>query len=354
MAPVVQSCSIKKSDLGRFFKSVRPTVYSESSPRSSTTSSNAVSPSWSATGASLATCSGISIRIWNPERAGARNSSTELRNAHPRGGVEYGSIGIPGEMVDAVSFCPTRENVLASTGADNMVRVWDVRLPSSGPCGGTSRPASLAWSPDGNQLLVCARKGSSIAGLELRCLSLEKNSGGEPLDYMSISFSNSGAELFAPTAAGPVALLDWPSGKSFRMLRGLSGPSLAAVHSPLGGSIAVGCQDSIIALWDTRTFFCVLTMQTPLGGSAPAGNLSYSFDGQYLCSGSASCNTGIVPPAAAKKDSGALNIYWAESGEIIYTVETQSIPTHVAWHPNQHLVAYTSDSGLRTFGLGVL
>ena len=96
------------------------------------------------------------IRIWNPERPNVK-SSTEIRNGHNSSFA--GGPGGSGAVVEKVAFCPTTENILASTGHDGGVRLWDVRVPGGAASAGKGTQLAdckvgdpvlfLTWHPDG-------------------------------------------------------------------------------------------------------------------------------------------------------------------------------------------------------------
>ena len=101
---------------------------------------------WSPLGNYVATGSGDRrLRVWNPERAQVRHS-TELR----------GHLG----AVERVAWHPAREAELASCAADGAVRVWDVRSKGNVAEVKTGRDCfTLAWRPDGREMLVGTKVG---------------------------------------------------------------------------------------------------------------------------------------------------------------------------------------------------
>lgn len=63
--------------------------------------------------------------------------------------------------VERVQFHPFNENELASCTSDGFVKLWDVRTKK---CEGEVKieggPFTLAWSPDGNDLVVGTKVGT--------------------------------------------------------------------------------------------------------------------------------------------------------------------------------------------------
>ncbi|KAH9820286.1 THO complex subunit 3-like, partial [Teratosphaeria destructans] len=362
MPAPVRSRHLKKSDFQQLFKPLKPTLFSESpSPRPSTLIQKITSVSWSATGALLATCTTANIRIWSPDRAHVK-SSTELRNAHPKHGAAYGTPG----------------HVLASTGADGMVRLWDVRLPGGATgVAGRGTPVGdvrigdsgifLAWHPGGDQVLA-SRKDDVIHCVDVRqvagghmyardevagvgakldltsteCLKGRDDKGNKDIFYQ-LSFSNSGREVLAPTADGVVKVFDYPTFTHLHTLSGHTATAYCVQHSPAGSHVAVGSADSTISLWDTTTWFCSGTLNAP-SQLTSVKDMSFSFDGQYLVAGSGS---------EARDGLPGLNVYHVDSGEVALTVETANCPSFVAWHPSRYWVAYAGDpGGLKVVGAG--
>lgn len=362
MAPPPRSRVLKKADFQQVFKSLKPTLFSEN-VKPTALIQKISSISWSATGSLLATCTSANIRVWNPERASVK-TSTELRNAHPKTGAAFGANGVSGDLVERVAFCPVQESVLASTGHDGLVRLWDVRVPGGtagtggrgtavADCRVGKEGSHLAWHPDGNELLA-GRRDDIIYSVDVRrgivsdtmpSLSLEATERiGRTKDlYYNLSFSNSGREVFATTDRGPVKIFDYPSMDHIHTLAGHPATTYTAKHAPSGAYIAVGSADSTISIWDTVNFLCTHTLNAQ-NQFTSIKDLSFSFDGQFLVAGSGD---------AARDGVAGLNIFCVETGECAHTIETANCPTYVAWHPTRYLLAYGGDpGGLRTVGLG--
>jgi WD40 repeat protein len=79
------------------------------------------------------------IKIWDAEKSRAPIAEFVLR----------------GEKADKVLFHPLGEPEIASIGADGMVRFFDVRSKTAtGEVKVGAEAFTLAWSPDGNELVV--------------------------------------------------------------------------------------------------------------------------------------------------------------------------------------------------------
>lgn len=214
MAPPNRSRPLSSKLLPSAFKDAKAktVLYSESGRPNNPLLPNIRSLSWSPTGSVIATSVGAHIRIWNPDRP-KLTSTTELRNS--------------GGVLEKVSFCPTHEALLASTGAgDNLVKLWDIRVPggvttvSKGAAAAETKLDrkgwSLTWHPSGMGMIV-GTIDDQVLALDVRMmdnkwdiLSKEVISGGKG-NLNGMCFSNSGREVFVTTAEGPVKILDWPS-----------------------------------------------------------------------------------------------------------------------------------------------
>lgn len=367
MAPALRSRPLNRSELPKAINNpkapVKSVLFPEPPPGKAHLVPNIRSLSWSPTGSMIATSNSATIRIWDPERANAK-LSTEIRNGH--NGSFAGGPGGPASSVEKVAFCPSMENVLASTGNDGGVRLWDVRMPGSGGGAGAvgkgtqladcrlgDSGISMVWHPDGRAMVVGTKEdyvkvvdvrrmtdygAGAVASWEMEC----SDRTPEPKKRVhGMAFSNSGHELFITTGEGPVKVLDYPSLQQIHTLSGHSDATYCVAHSPQGSYIAVGGADSIVSLWDTSTWHCshMLTDHT-----SAVRDLSFSFDGTFLTVGSM---------ADSKDGSKGLEIYHVDSGEVAHTVDTTNPVTASAWHPLRYWVAFTGDpGGMKILGAG--
>lgn len=329
------------------FKPLKIVLFSESiSVRPSPIPPNIRSLSWSASGSLIATCTVANIRIWSPEKPHVK-SSTELRNAHPKGGAPYGS-GPSGDAVEKIAFCPRTDNLLASVGHDGLVRLWDVRVPGGAAASGKGTPLAhckvggtpefLTWHPNGTEMLV-GRRDDVVHAVDMRRLlsgdvhatyELEAEERTPVRDkgaYNIMAFSNSGREVFATTNEGAVKILDYPSMSVLHTLLGHTSSCYTVKQSPVGNWVSVGSGDSLISLWDTHSWLC---MQTLTHHTSSVRDLSYSFDGAYLVAGSGS---------DFKEGSAGMEVYHVDTGDAIHTVETSNPVTLAQWHPTRYWVS---------------
>ncbi|KAK3671192.1 hypothetical protein LTR78_008993 [Recurvomyces mirabilis] len=364
MAPALRSRTLKKNDFPTFFKPLKPILFSESlSTKPSPIPPNIRSLSWSPTGTLIATCTGADCRIWNSDRPNVK-SSTQLKNAHAKGGVEYGTPGVAGDTVERVAFCPTTEGVLASTGLDGMVRLWDVRAPGAATgvsgkgtaladCKTGGDSAFLTWHPNGQDMLVGRRDDvvhsvdvrrmngiDGTAQYELQCE--RKMDRGKHILY-AMAFSNSGREVFATTQEGSVRILDYPTMSHLHTLSGHTAAAYTVAQSPTGGYVAIGSGDSTISMWDTSMWLTTHTLSAPSQVTS-VRDLSFSFDGSYVVAGAGPDSKDGVP---------GLNIFHADTGDVVHTIETTHCPSYVAWHPTRYWLAFAGDAGgMKVLGSG--
>jgi THO complex subunit 3 len=210
----------------------------------------------------------------------------------------------------------------------------------------------LTWHPSGTSLLV-GRRDDVVTALDIRKLDttfLEPNASKYDLtpsdrtpvkdkgSYNMMAFSNSGREVFATTAEGPVKVLDYPSMKPLYTLSAHTSSTYAVQHSPAGNYVAVGASDSLISLWDTSSWMCARVLSNH---TSAVKDVSFSFDGAYVVAGG-----GLDKDA----DKG-LQIHHVDTGECVHTVDTAGSVTFVAWHPLRYAVAYGGEPvGLKIVG----
>jgi THO complex subunit 3 len=131
-------------------KRQKTTSYPEVPPRgASAIAANSVRAlAWSPLGTQIATgMSTRSIRIWDPEKPRLHVSEFQFR----------------GEKADKLLFHPGGEPEVASVGEDGMVRFWDVRSKgSSGEVKAGGLCFTLAWSPDGKELVVGKKVSTEV------------------------------------------------------------------------------------------------------------------------------------------------------------------------------------------------
>jgi THO complex subunit 3 len=148
-ATVTRFHPVKTSLFPTYIKRQKTYSYPEVPPRGSSAilAAQVRTLAWSPLGTQIATGSvGRSIKIWDPEKPRLHVSEFQFR----------------GEKAEKLLFHPGGEPEVVSVGEDGMVRFWDVRSKStSGEVKAGGLCFTLAWSPDGRELVVGKKVGHS-------------------------------------------------------------------------------------------------------------------------------------------------------------------------------------------------
>jgi THO complex subunit 3 len=300
--------------------------------------------SWNASGSLIATgATDKTIRIWNPERTSPR-SQIELRGH--------------GNAVEKVLFNPVREFELASCSADGTVRFWDTRTKncvSKLEVGG--EPFTLAWSTDGSvviagtkvriarvyrELMLTGGQGDVLIPVSTSIPSsptiLSRHKQNQQTNQTTFSNAHPPQDLLITQGDGSVKILDYPSLVPLHNISAHTSSCTAISYCPSGKYVAVGGSDAMISLWDTTDWVCRRTVSST--GSGAIRGLSWSWDGRYVVGASEEMGHGVGGGAAA--EGTGLDIYHAETGEVVHTISTgQSGIPAVEWHPSRYWLAYT-------------
>jgi WD40 repeat protein/serine/threonine protein kinase len=200
-----------------------------------------------------------------------------------------GSLGQPlrghEDMVVSLAFSPDGKT-LASGGADNLIRLWDVVAGKAigEPLGGHEGVVSgVAFSPDGKML--------ASAGGEATIRLWDAGTGkplGEPLNgrgyvVLSVAFSPDGNVLASGCADRAIRLWSVPTRKALgEPLRGHGSSITNVIFCPDGRTFAsAGGADSTVRLWDATTG---TALGEPLGQEGTAEGVAFSPDGKVLAS----------------------------------------------------------------------
>jgi THO complex subunit 3 len=134
---------------------------------------------------------------------------------------------------------------------------------------------------------------------------------------------------------GSAKILDYPSFDILHSLAAHTSSCQAISYAPDGKHVAVGGGDAMISLWDTRDWVCRRTV-SKAGTTGGIRGLSWSWDGRYIVGAAEESSSG------GEGSTTGLEIYHAESGDIVHTIPTTStsIPA-VEWHPSRYWLAYT-------------
>ncbi|GAA2704587.1 nSTAND1 domain-containing NTPase [Actinoplanes palleronii] len=204
---------------------------------------------------------------------------------------------IPGahlNEINSLAFHPA-EPVLASSGLDGEIRLWNLADPAHparlGPAvnaGTHDNRSALAFSPDGRLLAAGTSK-------EIRLWDVSRPARpvpvGVPLSdqasgYLALAFSPDSRLLAATTADKTIELWDVdlriPRG---RPLTGHTAPVTAVTFSPDGHTLATGATDHTVRLWDVTDPDTAQPLGEPLTGhTATVTRLLFTPDGRTLTS----------------------------------------------------------------------
>ncbi len=326
MAPPTRARPLAKPLFSPAFSKLKTSVYLDSVRPGAVSSAHYIRTiSWNPSGTFIATgAADRTLRIWNPEKTNVKNS-TELRTP---------GASAP-TALERVAFHPINENELASCGTDGIVRFWDIRSKASvGQVVVHEQPFTLAWSPDGTEI-VAGRKDNVLVAID-RAANRVVAEHRQPLQTNQCVFDWSGNHLFITGGDGCVRILRYPSFENAVTLNAHTSACYAIAMSPSGEYLAAGGGDALVSLWDTQEWICVRTLELTPG---LVKTVDFSFDGSYISAGS------------DEKDEKKIRIAHVETGEIVHTVDVPTPAAQVAWHPCRYVLAYSADSqGLKIVG----
>jgi WD40 repeat protein len=211
-----------------------------------------------------------------------------------------------GGTVLSVAFSPDRKTV-ASGGADNAVRVWEVATgkelrrftAATGPGAELALVHSIAFSPDG-KLLVAATGNPSRELVMWRPATGEEvwHFRDNPREMTSLAFSPDGKSLAAGDTAGSVRLWDVGSGEPRCELKGQFFGVKSIAFSPKGEILASACIDRTIRLWDLSSGRELRQLK---GHNMDVLAVAFARDGKTLASGSFDRTIRLWDPATGKE-----------------------------------------------------
>jgi WD40 repeat protein len=193
---------------------------------------------------------------------------------------------LEGHQARIMSLSVSRNGLIASGGADDMVKLWnpDGTLRASMPVhpdikGHTAAVLCVSFSPDG-QIIASGSRDRTIKlwGLDGRLLATSEKTGAS---ILSLGFSPDGQTLASGDNDGRVKL--WSLNGETRLKFDANQGKVSAVQfSPDGRTIATGGEDATVKLWRPDGTL----IKTLKGHSATVWAISYSPDGQILASAS--------------------------------------------------------------------
>ena len=164
--------------------------------------------------------------------------------------------------------------------------VWAILFLCLGGLSPAAEPpiTAIAFSPDGNSVLVGSQTGIAVHGWPQ--LELERRIEAKLLTVHDLTFSPDGSRLAAgggyPAEQGLVEIFSWPGGESLQVLDG-HGDSVQAVVWETNSSLATAALDHEIARWNVND---LQPAQRLRGHSRGVTCLCLLHDQQLLISGS--------------------------------------------------------------------
>ncbi|TPX33346.1 hypothetical protein SmJEL517_g03789 [Synchytrium microbalum] len=291
---------------------------------------------WNADGRKIASGSTDAyVRVYNLATDSNGESPLELR-------------GHTGD-IDQITWHPSQPELIASTGNDKTVRLWDTRKSGTAQVIETKAGnINMAWHPDGVILgvgdqndtinFIDIRGGSGSEGAKI-VRKLERD--GETNEF---SWNYAGNLLYIAKGAdlrGSVEILPYPLLNTAETVEAHTASCYCIDFDPRGRYWATGSADSVIGLWDLEESICVRTfakgefegpgrtsLTNPIVYSEPIQSLGFSHDGELLAVGS---------------PDKPVYIIHADSGQYVGSIDTFGGTTNtVAWHPTKHTLAYAA------------
>jgi WD40 repeat protein len=183
----------------------------------------------------------------------------------------------------AISSDGTR---LVSGSVNGEILVWDVESWQvvTAP-NWTSAVYSLAFSPDGRQIVACQGSSPYISRWDAQTGAPLISSQGHTSAVFSISFSPNGRWIASGSQDNKIRICDVQQGGSLiHTIEGHTKQVMTVAFSSDGSRLASGSGDKTIRLWDPKTGKC---LTGPLKGhSDGVQSVAFSPDGKWLASGS--------------------------------------------------------------------
>jgi WD40 repeat protein len=195
--------------------------------------------------------------------------------------IETGDLGGHTSSVSSVAFSPDGKQILSGSW-DSTIRLWDVATGREIRTfsGHTSSVISVAFSPDGKQILSGStdstiRLWDVATGREIRTFS-------DSILIFSVAFSPDGRQILSGSYVKPI-MWDVATGREIRTFSGHTYSVYSVTFSPDGKQILSSSLDRTIKLWDVATGREIRTFS---GHTSDVTSVAFSPDGKQILSGS--------------------------------------------------------------------
>jgi WD40 repeat protein len=212
------------------------------------------------------------------------------QNAKPLEEVKQVITNIPAKIfaptgsyeITSAALSPDGKHIVSGGYTESSLKLWDI---STGKeimtlAGHTKNIDSVAFSPDGSQIISASRDNSIKlwevdTGKEIRTFT------GHTGPVLSATFSNDGRYAASGSSDKTIKLWDVSSGKEINTFSGHADAVKSIVFSPDGRYLLSGSFDKTVKLWDINTG---KEIRTFTGHTWQISSVAFSADGRYALS----------------------------------------------------------------------
>jgi WD40 repeat protein len=268
------------------------------------------------------------------------------------GRVAISAEGLPGyvsSMISAIAFAPDGRT-LAAAPMDQTVRLVDAAAKKQkNGLAGHRAVLSAVITPDGKTVLT-GHLGGRLNWWEAATGKL-LHAQDQPPGGTLLALTGDGSTLYA-LEGNQIRVWDVAGRKQLPSpLKPFEEATTSLALSPDGNSLATGCSNGLILLWDLKTGQCARLE----GHRGEVVSLVFTPDGKQLLSGSGA----ILPakPAYATGHEDTIKLWDVQSGKAIRVVsKAPYVPESLAVSPDGKLVVsnviYPNSTGLPLWDLG--
>lgn len=236
------------------------------------------------------------------------------------------------KVISEIAWSPDGR-ILASSGADQMIRLWDAQGGKLLQTleGHTDWVSSVTWSPDG-QTLASGSFDRTIRLWDVQSGKLCQTLEGHHNDVSSVTWAPDGRTLASGARDQTICLWNTQSGDLLHTLEGHRGPVYHVAWSPDGTMLASASFDKTIRLWDGQHGTECRQLK---GHGGAITTVTWSPDGRTLASGA---------------HDNTIRLWDAESGRQMGILESHTDTIlDVQFSPEGRLLVSKSDDGTVRF-----